>query len=136
MAKWNEIRSLFGGLNAGNPRGRKDVALGYLIFGNQIEGFAPKPDFSRRNRCPGIERFVRNIDHLCAAVGADMRETLHRSAADCDHFAAWLVIVAKIVLLRLSVDNVEEKVLELLVTRAGPKWFHNVELEITAKTRT
>jgi hypothetical protein len=72
---------------------------------------------------------------LCAAVGADVREAPHRLATDGNHFAARLVIIAKIVLLRLSVDDVEEKVCQLLITCASTQWFHDVEFEIAAKTR-
>jgi len=130
------MRGLFGSLDAGNPRGRKDVALRDLLIRNQAERFALKPDFSCCNCGPRGERLGRDIDHLCAAVGGDMGETPHRSAANCNHFAARLVIVAKIVLLRLSIDNVEEKLFEFLITRAGSKWFHDVELEVATKTRT
>src|SRR5947207_15249255 len=130
------MRSLLGGLNTGKPRGRKDVALRDLIICDQVERFALKPDFPRRNRRPRTERFGRDIDHLRSAIRANVREALHDSAADCDHFAARLVIVAKIVLLRLSINNVQEKLFEFLITRAGSKWFHNIKLEITAETRT
>ena len=58
------------------------------------------------------------------------------SAADGDHLAVRLIIVAKIVLLRFSIDNVQEKLFEFLITRAGSKWFHDVELEVATKTRT
>src|SRR5205823_14189986 len=91
---------------------------------------------SHRSRRPDTERFARDIDHLCAAIGGDMGETSHRLAANCNHFAARLVIVTKIVLLRFSIDNVQEKLFEFLITRAGSKWFHNIKLEITAETRT
>src|SRR6266516_2471061 len=65
-----------------------------------------------------------------------MRQALHRSAADRDHLAARLVIIAKVVLLRLSIDNIEEKLLELVITRAAAKWFHNIKFEIAAEART
>ena len=136
MTKRNQLRGLFGGLNAGNPRGREDVAFYHLVLRNQIECLALKPDFSHRNRRPDTGRFARDIDHLRAAVSGDMGEASHWSAADCDHFAARFVIVAKIVLLRFSIDNVQEKLFEFLITRAGSKWFHNIKLEITAETRT
>jgi hypothetical protein len=77
MTKRNELRGLFGGLNAGNPRGRKDVTLCDLVVRNQIECLALKPDFSRRNRPPDTERFTRDINHLCTAIGADMGEASH-----------------------------------------------------------
>jgi hypothetical protein len=136
VAERDELRGLFGGLNARNPRSCKDVAFRDLVFRDQIECFAPKPDFSCRDRSPRAERFGGNIDHLCATVGGDMGETPHRSAADRNHFAAGLIIVTKIVLLRFAIDNVEEKLFEFLITRAGSQRFHDIELEVAAKTRT
>src|SRR5256885_13060930 len=130
------MRGLFSGLNPGNPRGRKDVALRDLIFRNEIERFALELDFALSDRSARAQRFGRNINHLCAAVDANMRQALHRSAADRDHFAVRLVIIAKVVLLRLSIDNVEEKLLELVITRAAAKWFHNIKFEIAAEART
>ena len=129
------MRGLFGSLNPGNPRGRKDIAFCDLIFRNEIERFALELDFALSDRSARAERFGRDINHLCAAVGADMREAPHRLATNGNHFAARLVIIAKIVLLRLSIDNVEEKVLQLLITCASTHWFHDVEFEIAAKTR-
>src|SRR5438034_792394 len=77
VTKRNQLRGLFGSLNAGNPRGREDVALYHLVLRNQIECLASKPDFSNCNRCPDTERFARDIDHFRAAVGADMGEAPH-----------------------------------------------------------
>ena len=136
MAKRNELRSLFSGLNPSNPGSCKDVALCNLVFQNQIKSLAPKLDSSCRNRPPDRGRFARDINHLRATIRADMREALHQSATDCDHFAARLVIVAKIVLLRLSIDDIEEKVFEFLVAGASPKGLHDVEFEVAAETRT
>src|SRR6266576_4146226 len=129
------MRGLFGSLNPGNPRGRKDIALRDLIFRNKIERFALEFDFALRDRSAQAQRFGRDINHLCAAVGSEMREAPHRAATDGNHFAARLVIIAEIMLLRLSIDNVEEKVLQLLITCASAHWFHDVEFEIAAKTR-
>ena len=129
------MRGLFSGLNPGNPRGRKDIALRDLIFRNEIERFALELDFALGDRSTRAQRFGRDINHLCAAVGADMREAPHQLATDGNHFAARLVIIAKIMLLRLSIDDVEEKVLQLLITCASTQWFHDVEFEIAAKTR-
>ena len=129
------MRGLFSGLNPGNPRGRKDIALRDLIFRNEIERFAVELDFALSDRSARTQRFGRDINHLCAAVGADMREAPHQLATDGNHFAARLVIIAKIMLLRLSIDDVEEKVLQLLITCASTQWFHDVEFEIAAKTR-
>src|SRR4029077_4718604 len=56
------------------------------------------------------------------------------SAADCNHFAIRLLIVSKIVVLRLSVDHVKKKLLELLIARARPQRSHDVKLQIAAKT--
>jgi len=136
VAERNELGSLFGALNACDARGRKDVALRDLIICDQVERFALKPDFPRRNRRPRTERFGRDIDHLRSAIRANVREALHDSAADCDHFAARLVIVAKIVLLRLSIDHVEKELLEFVIACAGTKGLHDVEFEVAAETRT
>ena len=136
MAERNELRGLFGGLNASDPRSCKDIALRDLIFRNQIERSTLELNFAFSNRSARAQRFGRDINHLCAAVDADMREASHRSATDCNHFAAWLVIIAKIMLLRFSIDNVEEKLFEFLITRAGSQRFHDIELEVAAKTRT
>lgn len=114
------MRGLLRSLDAGNPRSCKDVPLGDLIFRNQIECLAAKSDFSSSDSCPRTQRLCRNIDHLRATVVADMGEALHNSAADCDHFAAWLVVVAKVVLLRFPIDNVEKEMPEFLITCAGP----------------
>src|SRR5262245_6405542 len=59
-----------------------------------------------------------------------------RSTADCNHFAIGLVIVSKIVFPRLSIDHIEKKLLELFIARAGPQRFHDVKLQIAAKTWT
>src|SRR4051794_36033805 len=58
------------------------------------------------------------------------------SSAYCDHLAVRLVIVSKIVLLRLSIDHVEKKLLELFVARARPQRFHDVKLQVAAETWT
>ena len=60
----------------------------------------------------------------------------HRSPANGNHFAIWLVIVSKIVCPRLSFDHVQKELLELFITRAGPERFHDVEFEVAAETRT
>ena len=65
-----------------------------------------------------------------------MREALHNSAADGDHLAVGLVVLAKVVLLRFSIDHIEEELLELLIAGSGPKRFHDVELQIAAKAWT
>src|SRR5439155_17448648 len=109
VAKRNELGGLFSGLNPSNPGSCKDVALCDLIICDQVERSALKPDFPCRNRRSDRGRFARDINHLRATIRADMREALHQSATDCDHFAARLVIVAKIVLLRLSIDHVEKE---------------------------
>ena len=56
------------------------------------------------------------------------------SATNRNHFAIGLVVVSKIVFPRLSVDHVEEKLLELFIARTCSQRCHNVELQITAKT--
>ena len=58
------------------------------------------------------------------------------SAADRDHLTIRLVIVSEIVLCRFALDHIEKELLELLVSRAGPKRLHDVELKIAAKART
>src|SRR5206468_12569033 len=56
------------------------------------------------------------------------------SAANCNHFAIGLVIVSKIVFPRLSVDHIEKKLFELFIARARPQRFHDIKLQIAAKT--
>src|SRR5438132_13997032 len=97
------MRGLFGSLNPGNPRGREDIAFCDLIFRNEIERFALELDFALSDRSARAERFCRDINQLCAAVGGDMREAPHRLATNGNPFAARLVIIAKRVLLRPSV---------------------------------
>jgi hypothetical protein len=46
MAKRNELRSLLGGLNSGNARGREHIAFGDLISCDQIERFSLGAGFS------------------------------------------------------------------------------------------
>jgi hypothetical protein len=63
-------------------------------------------------------------------------ESAHSSAADGDHPAVRLVIVSEIVLLGFSLDHMDKELPKLLISRAGPQRFHDVELEVTAETRT
>src|SRR5438128_5650636 len=56
------------------------------------------------------------------------------SPADRDHFAIRLIVLPKIVLLRFSVDYFKEKLPQLLIARVCAQRFHDVELQITAKT--
>src|SRR4030095_9200640 len=58
------------------------------------------------------------------------------SAAKRDHLTVWLVIVAKIVLFRLSIYNVEKELPELLISRACTQRLHNIKLEIAPETGT
>jgi hypothetical protein len=44
-----------------------------------------------------------------------------------------VVIVSKIVFLRLSVDDIEKKLLELFIACARPQRFHDIKLQITAE---
>src|SRR5207247_2800883 len=59
-----------------------------------------------------------------------------RSAADGDHLAVRLIIVSEIVLCRFALDDIEKELPQLRITRAGPQWFHDVELQVTAETWT
>ena len=137
MAKRNEVRSLFGRLNSGNPRCREDIAFGDLIFCDQIKRFWLELDSSACNGSSLTERLRRDIHHLRATIGVDVSEFLHKenSPANCNHLAIGLVIVSKIVFPRLSFDNVEKKMLELFIARAPPHRSHDVKLQIAAKTR-
>ena len=88
------------------------------------------PQFSgpNGNRSSLTHRLRRYIDHLRPAIIADVSESLHSLAADSDHLAVRLVIVAKIVLSRFAFDNIEKELLKVLITRAGAQRFHDVEL--------
>ena len=57
------------------------------------------------------------------------------SPADGDHLAVRLIIIPEIVLLRLAIDYVDEKLTQFVIARARAQRFHDVELEITAETR-
>jgi hypothetical protein len=56
MAKRNELRSLLGGLNSGNARGREHIAFGDLISCDQIERFPAEPYFPSCNGSSFTER--------------------------------------------------------------------------------
>src|SRR5262249_31695555 len=56
MAKRNELRSLLGGLNSGNARGREDITFGDLVSRDQIERFPLEPNVSACNRSSFTER--------------------------------------------------------------------------------
>jgi hypothetical protein len=58
------------------------------------------------------------------------------SPADRDHLAIWLVIISKVMFSRFSFDHAEKELLELVITRAGTQWPHDIELQIAAKTRS
>ena len=132
MAKWNQLCGLFRGLDASDSGSRKDVAFCDFVVGNQFERFALKFDFAFGNCNTRTEGLVRNVDHLRAPLGADVSKAPHLSATNRNHFTAWLIVIAKIVLLRLSIYNVEKELPELLVTRARAQRLHNIKLEITA----
>lgn len=55
------------------------------------------------------------------------------SAADGDHFAVGLVVVAEVVVFGFAVDDGAEEVSELVVGGAGAEGFHDVELEVGAE---
>src|SRR5262249_24954522 len=57
------------------------------------------------------------------------------SSADRDHLSVRLIIISEIMLLRFSIDHVEEKLAQFIVVRPSPQRLHDVELEITAETR-
>src|SRR6266480_4074940 len=103
------MRSALGGLNPSNPRGRKDIALRDLIFRNKVECLALELDFAPGDRSARAQQLGRDIDHLRPAIGADVGEAPHQSATDRDHFAARVVIIAEIMLLRLSIDFFQKK---------------------------
>src|SRR5262245_3742325 len=77
MAKRNELRSLLSGLNSSNARGRKHIAFGDLISCDQIERFPLEPNLSACNGSSFTEWLRRNINHLRATVGADVRKSFH-----------------------------------------------------------
>ena len=77
MAKRNELRSLLGGLNSGNARGRENIAFGDLISCDQIERFPLEPDFPACNGSSFTERLRRNINHLHATIGIDVSQPFH-----------------------------------------------------------
>jgi hypothetical protein len=58
MAKRNELRSLLGGLNSGNARGRKYIAFSDLISCDQIERFPLELNLSACNG-PSFTEWLR-----------------------------------------------------------------------------
>src|SRR5438067_9903843 len=54
--------------------------------------------------------------------------------ANCNHLAARLVTLPKVVLLRLSIDHMEKELPQLRIARAGAERRQNVKLECAAKT--
>src|SRR5581483_131762 len=57
-------------------------------------------------------------------------------AANRYHPAVGLIILAEIVSLWLSINNVQQKLLELSITRSGTQWFHDIELQIAPQAWT
>src|SRR5262249_52067026 len=127
MAKRNELRSLLGGLNSGNARGREDIALGDLISRDQVERFRLEPNLSACDSPSFTKRLRRNINHLGTTIRANVSDFFQKKnpPANCDHFAIGPVIVSKIVFLWLSFDHVEKKLLELFIARARPQRSHD-----------
>jgi len=72
MAKRHELRSLLGGLNSGNARGRENIAFGDLISCDQIKRLPPEPNLSACNGCSFTERLRRNVNHLHATIVRDV----------------------------------------------------------------
>src|SRR5205807_6465184 len=64
-----------------------------------------------------------------------MGQARHRSTANRHHHAAGLIVLPEIVLLGFAVDHVEEEAFQIFIRRAGAQNLHDVELEITPKTR-
>jgi len=56
------------------------------------------------------------------------------STADGDHLSVGLVIVSKVMLLRFSIDNIDEELPKLVIAGASSQRFHDVELQIAAET--
>src|SRR4030095_11478638 len=136
VTEWNQLRSLFCSLNTGDPRSREDVPLCDLILCDQFKCCSLELNLSTRNRPSLTHRLCRYIDHLRPAVTANVSESLHLLAADGNHPAIWLVVIPKVVLLRLSIDNVQEELFQLSVAGTGPQRFHNIELQIAAEAWT
>jgi hypothetical protein len=118
VAKWNELRSLFGRLNSGDPRRGKNISLRNSVFRNEIDRLRLESNLSSRYRGARAQRLGRNIHHLGPAIPGDVSQTFHDSATDCDHLAVRLIVVAKVMLLRLSIDHIEKELLQLLIARA------------------
>jgi len=70
-----------------------------------------KLNLSSRNSFSVTHRLARDINHLRTTIRTDVRETLHKLATNSDHFSTWLVVIAKVVLLRFSIHNIEEEFL-------------------------
>src|SRR5262249_28661447 len=77
MAKRNELRSLFGGLNPGDACGREHIAFGDSIAGDQIERFRSEPNLSKCNGCSFTKRLRGNINHSRTTIGIEVGESFH-----------------------------------------------------------
>ncbi len=135
VTKRNELRRLLRRLDARQSRGREDIALRDLAVGNQRQRLRAQRDPSGRDRLPRANRLGRNIDHLRAAIGRDVRKAIHLSAADRHHLPPRLISGAEVVLFRLSLHHIEEEALQLRIARPRAHHLHNVELEVTPETR-
>src|SRR6266481_6127279 len=72
VAKRDEVRRLLCSLDASNPRSREHIAFRDLILRNQIKCLALEPNFSDGDSFSFAHRLGGNVDHLGAAIAADV----------------------------------------------------------------
>jgi hypothetical protein len=89
---------------------------------------------SRWMNCNRANNGIRGLFPSLNMTAQRRRRSTTSSPADCNHLAVWPVIISEIMFPRLSIDDIEKKLFELFVTRARPQRFHDVKLEIAAKT--
>src|SRR5262249_10464578 len=60
---------------------------------------------------------------------------LSGSTADRDHLAIRLIVIAKVMLLRFSINNIQKELLKPFITCARSQRFHDIEFKIAAEAR-
>src|SRR5439155_13205937 len=91
VAKGNELRSLFGRLNSGNPRSREDISLCNFVCRNKLDSLSLESNLASHDRSSRAQRLGRNIDHLCAAISGHVSQAFYDSSSDCAQLAVPLV---------------------------------------------
>src|SRR5581483_1654332 len=100
---------LFCRLNTGDSRSCENIPFCDLILCNEFKCCRLELNLSTGNRSSLTHRFGGYINHLRAAISANVSELLHSLAADGDHPPIWLIVIPKVVLLRFSFDHLQKE---------------------------